>query len=311
MMGRNVPLRYRVSPEFRTCPVTLDAAMRYFYSDSSSIQSKVLMTHRKALACSMFAAAMIAGATASGCASAGSTSTSASAAARNVADGPGVIAAMHDRYANTWYRTLRFRQNVVTTRAGKETPGAVWLEHAIVPGYLRIDQAHDYNGSGVIYGPDSVYVFRDGKNTTRRKERNPLMVLGFDVYRQPVARTMAVLQEDGYDMTKFHTDTWQGKEVYVIGADAGDTHTKQFWVEKDRLLFVRALAPTGRDGAQTIEYQFNDYQPLAGGWIAVKCNFLRDGVEFQREEYFDIVGNPKLPDGIMDPAQWGTVKLEK
>lgn len=238
-----------------------------------------------------------------------SSATGASSAARTVNSGESVIAAMHDRYAGKWYKTLRFRQNVVTTRAGKETPGAVWLEHAVIPGYLRIDQAHDYNGNGVIYGPDTLSIFRQGKLTQKRKERNPLMVLGFDVYGQPAATSLRILQEEGYDLTKFRTDTWQGREVYVVGAAAGDNHSKQFWVEKERLLFVRALEPTGQDGKQTVEYQFNDYQPLAGGWIAVKCNFLRDGVEFQREEYFDIVGNPVLPAGIMDPAQWATVKL--
>jgi hypothetical protein len=226
--------------------------------------------------------------------------------ALHVTDGTSLIAAMHDRYADTWYRTLRFRQTVTLTRAGREQPPEVWLEHAAIPGYLRIDQGHDYTGNGVIYGPDSIYSFRNGKLARASKGRNPLMVLGFDVYRQPAATSIRILQEEGYDLTKFRTDTWQGKPVYVVGADAGDGHSRQFWIEQDRLLFVRAMEPSGAGGKQTTEYQFNNYQPLGKGWIAVKCVFLRDGVEFDREEYFDIEGDVKLPDGLMDPARWAT-----
>jgi hypothetical protein len=241
----------------------------------------------------------------------GTRAAPAAASARVITNGNGLIAAMHDRYENTWYKTLRFRQTVTLTRAGKEQPPEVWLEHAVIPGYLRIDQAHDYNGNGVIYAPDSVYSFRNGKLARVSKGRNPLMVLGFDVYRQPAATSLRVLQEEGYDFTKFRMDTWQGKPVYVVGADAGDLHSKQFWIEQDRLLFVRAMEPSGAGGKQTTEYQFNNYQPLGKGWIAVKCVFLRDGVEFDREEYFDIEGDPKLPQGIMDPAQWATALVKK
>jgi len=219
--------------------------------------------------------------------------------------GTAVIAAMHNRYEKTWYRTLEFRQTVTITRNGQEQPKQVWLEHAVIPGYLRIDQARDYNGNGVIYAPDTLYTFRNGKQTGKRAERNPLMVLGFDVYRQPVPRSVQVLQEEGYDLSKVRSDTWEGKDVWVVGASAGDLHSKQFWIEKDRLLFVRAMEPA-RDTTHTTEYRFDNYQPLGKGWIAVKCVFLTDGVEFDREEYFDIVGDPKLPAGIMDPAHWAT-----
>ena len=247
---------------------------------------------------------------AAGCSANTNSTNGASASARSITTGVDVITAMHDRYAGKWYKTLRFRQTVVQTRAGVAQPSTVWLEHAVIPGYLRIDQAHDYNGTGVIYAPDSVYSFNKGSLVRRSKGRNPLMTLGFDVYGNPAATTVRVLQEEGYDLTKLRSDTWQGKDVWVVGADAGDLHSKQFWIEKDRLLFVRAFEPAGQGGTQTTEYQFNKYQPLDGGWIAVNCTFFRDGVEIMREDYFDIEANLKLPAGIMDPAQWSTVKLK-
>ncbi|HUG39398.1 MAG TPA: hypothetical protein VMM12_02880 [Longimicrobiales bacterium] len=47
-----------------------------------------------------------------------------------------------------------------------------------------------------------------------------------------------------------------------------------------------------------------DYQPLEGGWIAPLVVFRLDGREFMREEYYDIVADTTLPDGVFDPGRW-------
>lgn len=223
-----------------------------------------------------------------------------------VTTGEGVVRAMHDRYVDAWYRTVRFRQTVVRTAAdGSHPPDEVWLEHARIPGYLRIDQGRDYNGNGVLYAGDSLFVFRDGGLTRRAAQRNPLMVLGFDVYRQPVALSLEILAAEGFDLARFHTDRWQGHRVYVVGADEGDLHTAQFWVEADRLLFVRMLRPTTGANPGVQDIRFDDYRPLGRGWISPTVRFLVNGKEIDREEYFDIEVNPDLPAGLFDPERWG------
>ncbi len=222
-----------------------------------------------------------------------------------IASGGDLVRAMHDRYADRWYRTLSFRQTVVRTAAdGSHPPDAVWLEHLEIPAMLRIDQAADYDGNGVLYAGDSLFVFHEGALTRRIAQRNPLLVLGFDVYRQPVARTVAVLGEEGFDLSTVRTDTWQGRPVYVVGATADDLHTPQFWVDRERMVFVRLLRPTGPSGASTQDVRFDEYRPLADGWISPLVRFLVDDAEVMREEYFDIEADPALPDGLFDPERW-------
>ena len=217
-----------------------------------------------------------------------------------------LLEAMHRTYSDSWYRTLSFKQTVTRVLPdGTRAPDEVWSEWAEVPGRLRIDLGAEHNGNGVIYRSDSLYAFRGGELAVARAERNPLMVLGFDVYAQSPARSAAVLEEEGFDLSKMRRDTWQGRPVYVVGADAGDLTSRQFWVERERLLFVRLLEPLSQDTTKTMDIRFDAYEPLAGGWIAPLVVVLLDGREVMREEYFDVVANPELPADIFEPASWG------
>ncbi len=125
------------------------------------------------------------------------------------------------------------------------------------------------------------------------------MIMGFDVYTQPVATTLAVLASEHYAMTPVREDTWMGKPVYVIGANAGDLRSNQLWIEKDRLLFVRALQPDARDATQVGDYRFENYVRVPGGWVSETVETLANGQVTQREEYFDVKTNVKV-----DPSRF-------
>lgn len=225
----------------------------------------------------------------------------------SIARGEDVLRAMNTRYADAWYGTLRFRQTVVRTSPdGSHPPDEVWLEHADLPGRLRIDQAAGYNGNGVIYAGDSLFAFRDGSLMRSAARRNPLLILGFDVYRQSVARTVEVLADEGFDLEVLHTETWQGREAWVVGAVSGDLRSRQFWIDRERLVFVRLLEPTADGHVQDV--RFNDYRPLEDGWISPTVRFLVDGTEVMREEYFDIEADVALPEGLFDPTRWGDIR---
>ena len=60
-----------------------------------------------------------------------------------------------------------------------------------MPGKLRIDMTPLEKGDGVIFADGRMYPFRDGKMGNARDFVHPLLVLGFDVYGQPVDTTVA------------------------------------------------------------------------------------------------------------------------
>lgn len=52
------------------------------------------------------------------------------------------------------------------------------------------------------------------------------------------------------------------------------------------------------------EVQFNDYRPLAGGWIGAEVLFLQNRKRTMEEYYSDIKANVEIPDKVFDPMQW-------
>ena len=216
-----------------------------------------------------------------------------------------LIRRMHAQYSDTWYSTLSFRQRVIRTPPeGAAPPPEIWFERAAHPGRLRIDFGNEYSGNGALFARDSTYMFRDGELVQKNPRTNPLMILGFDIYRQDPARTEAQLRAEGFDLSKLGVAEFDGRPVYVVGAESGDLTRPQFWIDQERLLFVRMITPHPQDSTRYSEIIFDEYEPLAGGWIAPLVIFRTDGVETMREEYFDIVPNPDLPAEIFDPARW-------
>ncbi|MCI0708189.1 MAG: hypothetical protein L0Y80_11985 [Ignavibacteriae bacterium] len=212
--------------------------------------------------------------------------------------------AMHTRYHEAWYKTLTFTQKTVTHQPDGTTKEETWYEALSVPGSLRIDIGSTESGNGMLFLKDSLFSFQNGALKMSRPFIHPLLVLGFDVYQQPIEETLRKLTTLAYDLTRFHEDTWQGRSVYVVGAEKGDLKTKQFWIDKERLVFVRSLEPHPRDSSITSEIQFNKYEKYSGGWVAPEVYFYQNGKLTMEEYYSDIKVDVELGKRLFDSATW-------
>jgi len=219
-----------------------------------------------------------------------------------VTSGPTLVRAIHDRYASDWYRTLTFTQKTTVRLPSGGEIVQTYYEALSLPGRLRIDTDLQSRG-GVLFARDSVFTFSGGKLVRADSGLNELLVLGFDVYAQPVPRSEGVLRRLGFDLTKFHEATWQGKPVYVVGALRGDTTSKQFWIDRDRLLFVRLIAKTARGRTDT---RFSQYVQYGEGWVATVVEQYVNGRRALLEQYSGVRVNASLPDALFDPKQWAT-----
>ena len=79
---------------------------------------------------------------------------------------------------------------------------------------------------------------------------------------------------------------------------------KQFWIERDRLLFVRMLQNTRRGHA---DIRFDDYAPAGHGWIAKRVEQIVNGKRTLLEEYTDVRTDVSLKPELFDPQQWASV----
>src|SRR5437867_7202212 len=216
-----------------------------------------------------------------------------------------LVAAMHDRYAGKWYRTLTFVQKSTFLRSGAPPREETWYEAGAFPGRLRIDLGDPAKGNGVLYRADSVYSIQGGRIAGRQAGRNPLLILGFDVYAQPTARTLEQLREEHVDLTLLHMDALDGRRVYVVGAGPTDSTSNQFWVDVDRLLFVR-LIQTNPQSHRTQDVRFEKYVQWGGGWLAEEVRILLGGTTVFHEEYSNVRINVPLDDDLFIPEKWST-----
>jgi hypothetical protein len=219
--------------------------------------------------------------------------------------GEDLVRQMHDRYADKWYHNLTFVQTTIYP----DKPAETWYEAGTIPGKLRIDVAPIDSMNTFMYVGDSVFVFQGGKRVAAQQDRNLLMTLGFDVYGQPTETTIRQLREQSVDLARIHEDSWRGKKVWVVGAEKGDTAANQFWIEQDRLLFVRLIeSHASRKNPQApptlLDITFEDYRPLGNAWVAPRCVIKADGKEVQREDYRDIRADVKLQPDLYDPTRW-------
>lgn len=213
-----------------------------------------------------------------------------------------LVRAMRDRYDGKWYRTLTFVQKTTIRLPSGGQVVQTWHEALQVPGRLRIETDRA-SKTGTLFARDSVYAFNSGKLVRADTGLNDLLVLGFDVYAMTPERAERVLRRLGFDLSRMHEDTWQGTPVYVVGAARGDTVSKQFWIERDRLLFVRMLQRTRRGYSDT---RFGQYVAAGNGWLATRVEQFTNGRRSLLEEYSDVRVNVDLPASVFDPGQWTT-----
>ncbi|HWT03036.1 MAG TPA: hypothetical protein VN256_22490 [Pyrinomonadaceae bacterium] len=218
-----------------------------------------------------------------------------------------LIREMQKKHAKSWYKTLTFTQKTTEHHEDGTAKSSIWYEAFSAPGRLRVDFDPIKDGNGILFAGNTLYSFKDGKQAGSRPFTHPLLLLGFDVYFLPAAEVVNKLRELKFDLSVVREDTWQGRPVYVVGAKAGDLHTRQFWIDKENLYFVRLLEPGTRDASATQETQFNKYVAVkGGGWVAPEVIFMVNGKPVVTEEYTDIQGGVALDEKLFDPQQWTT-----
>jgi outer membrane lipoprotein-sorting protein len=223
--------------------------------------------------------------------------------ASEIKDGEGLLRAMQERYAKDWYETLSFQQDAITHNDDGTNKTEIWYEAALLPGKLRIDIGAADSPNGMLVADGKLNIFKNGEVTTSQPFVHMLLVLGFDVYKQSAETTIAQVKGQGFDLSKMHEETWEGEAVYVVGADKGDLKTRQFWIEKKRLLFVRLIQPDRQDATKTSDTRFMDYKKLNVGWVAARVEFYVNGKNEFSEVYSNIKANPKLDAGRFDAGK--------
>ncbi len=227
------------------------------------------------------------------------------------ADGRAALVAMRAAYDGRWYTTLTFVQKTRRWDAQRKETQETWYEslrHTAAGGtQLRIDLGPPSDGNGVLYSATETRVFRAAKQVTTKPGGNALLPLIESVYLQPVERTMSELAPTGIDWARsVLRGEWEGRPVWIVGAtSASDLRSPQLWIDVERKVVVRAiLSPVPK--APLMDVRLGQWFPLAGGWLATRCEFLVEDQVDQLEEYTDWKAGQPLPAALFDPASFAS-----
>lgn len=221
--------------------------------------------------------------------------------AMQIENGYDVIEAMHAKYQGKWYKHLTFTQKTsFYGQDGSLTRTQDWYEALTLPGKLAIRFDTKDSNNGILFNDGIQYGYVDGAMIQEAERVHELLVLGFDVYHQSPDVTATQLSSLGFDLEQMYEDEWQGRPVYVIGVSEQDSTTPQFWIDKERLYFVRNFTVGRQNTIQ--EIQFNKYERLGKGWIAPEVIFKANGFMGLLEEYTQIVIPDSLNPEIFNPV---------
>lgn len=218
-----------------------------------------------------------------------------------------LVREMHDRYAGKWYKTLSFEQtNTFYTSGGKEQKSQ-WVQRLQVPGRLRVDFLPLSSKSGLLIQNNRVITFDNGKRVDTRRAIQPVLTLTGDVYAIPASITLRRLDSLGVDLDKFHAEKWDGRRVYVMGAEKGDLESSQVWIEADKLLLVRFIQRDKRANRSIVtDTRVSDYREVDGYNVAFEFTSYRDGKVFFKEQYDNVKVNEPIDPELFDASRWAT-----
>lgn len=222
--------------------------------------------------------------------------------------GEQLISAMHDRYADRWYHALTFTQTTTTIGEDGKQNQATWYEALLLPSRLRVDFHPIPAGNGALVRGDTQYVMQRGNVARVIPRTNELLLLGFDVYHLAPSFTVEWLRRLGFDMSRIRQDVWQGRQVYVVGAASpSDLQSRQFWVDREHLLFVRLVEPSPNgDGTQDV--RFGNYKQIGRAWVAPLVELYHNGRLTFKEEYLHMRIDAPLDTMMFFPATWTSAK---
>ncbi len=214
--------------------------------------------------------------------------------------GETLLRRMHAEHHDTWFRTLAFVQH--TTYPGTDRPPETWYETMSRPGRLRIDI--ERNGAMVgrmVFRADSVYQAMGTAAPAVRPQIHYLLLLAHDIHVGSPDAVIAKLRGLGFDLSRTGAATWEGRSVIVIGAATGDTATRQFWVDPERLVVVRVLQP-GPQGTVG-DVRIGGFTREGAALLERTITFFTNGRPTMHEEYTWIRTGLPVSDALFDPAQ--------
>jgi outer membrane lipoprotein-sorting protein len=225
----------------------------------------------------------------------------------SVTDGESLIRAMHARYMGRWYKDITFNQTTTLLSQTGQNNDQAWYVAIAGPGKQRIDYVNPDLGNGILQRAESTYIFSNGRQVRATESWSDLLLLTQDVYLQPPEVTISILRSLGYQMSRLRTSSFDGRTAYVVGSTTvADSASRQFWIERERMVLVRIREKRGE--GQFSDIRLGDYIKAGDGWIAKQTYQLQNGMPRLHQLIAGVKTDTPLNPDLFEPKLFSSVK---
>jgi hypothetical protein len=225
----------------------------------------------------------------------------------SVNDGESLIRAMHARYLGRWYKDITFNQTTTLMGPTGQLTDQLWYVAIAAPGKQRIDYVNPDLGNGILQRSDSTYIFSGGRAARATAAWNDLLLLTQDVYMQPPEVTISILRSLGYQLSRLRVGSFDGRTAYIVGSTSqADSSSKQFWVERERMMLVR-IRERRAEGAYS-DIRVGDFVKVGDGFIARQTFQYQNGVPRLHQQVANAKVDTPLDPDLFEPKLFASVK---
>ncbi len=215
------------------------------------------------------------------------------------ATGSAQVERMYHKYKGSYCRRYTFSQKNTHYRNDSVTGHSEWFEAIEFPDKFRIDFGDKTSGNFVVFRNDSSFSYYGGKLVKSKYNSNSLLLLLGGMYYRSYEEVLNRLKKDKYNMDVLSLQTWNGEEIYVIGAAKDDLNANQFWVDKKTWRVVRIIEKI--NDTDVMDMRFESHRRLCNGYVETKVSFRRNGRLEQVEEYENIKTENSFPAAVFFP----------
>ncbi len=212
--------------------------------------------------------------------------------------GEKILQKMYKRYAGKWFRNYTFSQITENYKNDSLIKTLPWHETIVYPDYFRMTFGEPKEGNAIIYIKDSSFLFRKGKLVQKSLRTEDITFLLGGMYFIAFDSVKPKMIREGFDVSKAHESTWQGKKMYVIGSITDEEKRNQLWIDKEKLIVVRFVKYLPSMKQEAIMY---DHKKMGNAWVETNVIFNINDKLYQKEKYYDYKINTEVDMKIFDP----------
>lgn len=217
-----------------------------------------------------------------------------------------VVGAMRRAHPSRELRSLTYSIRTIEYRPGARDSVRVTRARAsaALPGRLRVDVLPATRQSGYVRNRQRIAVFQRGRRVTQANRVDLAALMSYDVFAQSADSTIMWLDSARVRYGLLRLDELDGRKVWVVGAAKGDSVSPQFWVDTERWRVLRVIQREPWNGNVLADTRFTDWTPLLDTPVPTQVAVYRGGRLVQRQEFTDLVSNPRVASGAFNLSRW-------